>query len=159
MSANFTSKRNPAYVGVVDGDGNLIGTQGAPLVVASASQPQGNALPEHVLEPHTFLNADGLQTGSMVDHTGMSPVKVNYQPGIPSEVRIAVPEGFYKANNPDYPLFVFEPNLTDANIPVNMSMFGINGSYTSDADATAADIRAGKTAYVNGVKITGTGNF
>lgn len=31
MPANFTSKRNPAYVGLVDNEGNQLGTQGNPI--------------------------------------------------------------------------------------------------------------------------------
>lgn len=125
------------------------------------SVPQGDATEEHVLAPHRFMSGGSFKqkVGTIPDYTGMSPQKVDYQPGIPTEVRIVVPEGFYKANNPSYPLFAYEPNLTADKIPVNVSMFGVDGSYTSDADATAADIRAGKTAYVNGVKITGTATF
>lgn len=124
---------------------------GSDIVVAS-----GDADPTHVLDGKTFTNDSGAQTGTMTDYTGMSPTQATYQAGIPEEVRIEIPEGFYKANDPIYPLFVFESNLTEGNIPVGVSMFGINGTYTSDADAIAEDLRAGKTMYVNGVKITGT---
>ena len=42
------------------------------------------------------------------------------------------------------------------NIRAGLSILGVTGTYTSDATATAADIASGKTAYVNGSKITGT---
>ena len=50
--------------------------------------------------------------------------------------------------------------IVAGNIKSGVSIFGVTGNYsgldTSDADATAADIASGKTAYVNGVKVTGT---
>ena len=51
---------------------------------------------------------------------------------------------------------VVDANLVAENIAKGKSILGRNGSYTSDADATASDIAFGKTAYVNGEKITGT---
>ncbi len=47
--------------------------------------------------------------------------------------------------------------ITANKIAKGQSIAGVAGSYTSDANATAADIAVGKTAYVNGNKITGTG--
>ena len=43
-----------------------------------------------------------------------------------------------------------------ANIAKGATIFGVAGTYTSDANATAGDILKNKTAYVNGSKITGT---
>lgn len=43
-----------------------------------------------------------------------------------------------------------------ANIKTGVNIFGVTGTFTSDANATAAQIQSGRTAYVNGVKITGT---
>ena len=47
-------------------------------------------------------------------------------------------------------------NLSAANIKTGVTVGGVAGTFTSDATATAAQILSGKTAYVNGQKVTGT---
>lgn len=49
-----------------------------------------------------------------------------------------------------------DADLTAANIKKGIEVFGITGTYTGDATATTEHILSGKTAYVNGEKITGT---
>ena len=46
--------------------------------------------------------------------------------------------------------------LSSNDIRVGRKILGITGTYTSDADAEASHIMTGKTAYVNGVKLSGT---
>lgn len=42
------------------------------------------------------------------------------------------------------------------NLKAGVEAFGVQGNFTSDADATAADIAKDKVAYVNGEKVIGT---
>lgn len=53
-----------------------------------------------------------------------------------------------------------DADLIAGNIKSGVNIFGVTGTYsgldTSDATASASDINSGKTAYVNGTKITGT---
>ena len=49
-----------------------------------------------------------------------------------------------------------DSNFKAANIAKGATIFGVAGTYTSDGTATASDIISGKTAYVNGSKITGS---
>lgn len=63
--------------------------------------------------------------------------------------------GFYNGIN-----IPGDTDLVASNIKKDIEIFGITGTYegtdTSDATATAADILTGKTAYVNREKLTGT---
>lgn len=56
--------------------------------------------------------------------------------------------------------YFYVPNCTPANIKAGVKVGGKNayltGTYTSDADAAATNILSGKTAYVNGTKVTGS---
>lgn len=49
-----------------------------------------------------------------------------------------------------------DADLVAANIKKDVQIFGVTGSYTSDATAAASDIVSGETAYVDGNKITGS---
>lgn len=48
-----------------------------------------------------------------------------------------------------------DADLTAANIKSGVNIFGVAGTYTSDATATAARMLSGYTAYAKGAKITG----
>lgn len=48
-----------------------------------------------------------------------------------------------------------DADLTAANIKKGVNVFGVTGAFTSDATAAANQILSGKTAYVNGAKVTG----
>lgn len=47
-------------------------------------------------------------------------------------------------------------NITASNLAVGFNTLGIEGNYTADANAVASGIYNGQTAYVNGVKLSGT---
>lgn len=73
----------------------------------------------------------------------------------PSADKRYLKPGFYNGIN-----IPGDSDLVAANIKKDIEIFGVTGTYegtdTSDATATAADILTGKTAYVNGEKLTGT---
>ena len=49
-----------------------------------------------------------------------------------------------------------DANLTAGNIAQGKEIFGVTGTYTSDANATAESMQLGVSAYVNGTRVVGT---
>ncbi len=114
----------------------------------------GIATTDQVLSGVTFtsVNGNGL--------TGTMPSKdaETYTPGTSDQI-IAASQYLAGAQT-----IKGDANLVAENIAKDVTIFGITGTHqggssggtdTSDATATSADILSGKTAYVNGVKITG----
>ena len=60
--------------------------------------------------------------------------------------------GYYE----DCSIEVYHDNHDETNIRAGVNVFGVTGTFTADATATAADIAKGKTAGVKGEMITGT---
>ena len=83
-----------------------------------------------------------------VDGTMPNNGQLNYTPSANSQ---SIPSGYTSGGT-----ISGDADLIAANIKKDVEIFGVTGTYTSDADATASDISRNKTAYANGQKITGT---
>ena len=113
----------------------------------------GNAIAGDVLSGKTFTNDAGQQTGSMTNKVGSATVIT------PSTSYQTIPQGFYGGAAGDGKVSAVA-NATPGNIRSGVTIAGVAGSSsvvdTSDANANAGLIYTGYTAYVNGVKLTGT---
>ena len=95
---------------------------------------------------------NGVSAGSITNNTTLPSGKtssgtLNYN----NYIKIGA--GYYA--NDLYYAGQTDADLTAANIKTGVNILGVTGTFTADADATASHILSGKTAYVNGVKITG----
>lgn len=115
---------------------------------AGLDTSDATASADEILEDKTaYVNGEKI--------TGTYP-KITNSGFTPAATDVALPHGYYDYSN----CIVGDPDLLAENIKSGVNIFNVAGSYTgldtSDATATAAQILSGATAYVDGVKITGT---
>lgn len=118
------------------------------------SDNANGAAASDVLSGKTFW---GLRTdGTWGLNTGTIPSQGNVT-GSNGSLSVPIPNGYYTGNNT---ATAADTGLVSGNIRSGASIFGVSGSPsvvdTSSANAVASNIASGRTAYVNGSKITGT---
>lgn len=114
-----------------------------------------------VLQGKIFYGADGEnKKGTMPQKTMINGTYSSHTGGQLPRIMFDLTESGYVTPDTDVVMFtasLFDGiGLTDDKILKGKNILHLNGTATSDATANAADIAIGKTAYVNGVKITGT---
>lgn len=134
-----------------------------------ADTSDATATADDIVAGKTAYGKDGKLTGTIVNISGQETYSNLLQHSL-SQVKItlqAQDTGLFVGKNqnlfvtiPDYELAT-TVGLTADKIKEGETILGVAGTVeegidTSDATAAAGDITTGKTAYVNGVKITGT---
>lgn len=106
-----------------------------------------------VLAGKTVHGATGSITGTMTEN-GLAGVKVSTIDGA------TIPSGHYDGTGKAAIDTDEAAKIVSGNIKAGVTILGVAGSTsvvdTADATATAATVKTGVTAYVNGAKITGT---
>ena len=114
-----------------------------------------------VLQGKIFYGADGEgKKGTMPQKTSVNGLYDVYIQGQIPRVAFKITENGYVTSNSSTVVLAANLfngiSLTADKILKGKKVLYLDGTATSDATATAADILSGKTAYVNGVKLTGT---
>ena len=121
---------------------NIFGVAGNANVVDTSS---GDATAAQILSGKKAYVDGKLVTGSIA-----SLAAKTYTPGTSNQTIAA---GKYLSGAQT---IAGDADLKAANIKSGVELFGVTGTYTSDANATAAQILSGKKAYVDGKLVTGT---
>ncbi len=112
-----------------------------------------DAAASNVLAGKTFYK-DSKKTGSMTNQ-GAGGGTISTKAG-----SVSIPEGYYSGTGSVSISSTEQRKIITGNIKSGVSILGVSGKSsvvdTSDADATAGNILSGKTAYVNGTKLTGS---
>ena len=107
-----------------------------------------------ILSGKTSHNAGGLVTGSMPNN-GAVTGSIGTKDG-----KYTIPAGYHSGAGTVAINAAEQAKLISGNIRAGVTVLGVSGSSsvveTQDGTATTGEIIKGKTAYVNGSKITGT---
>lgn len=126
-----------------------------------SSQTSATAVANQILKGQTaWVNGTKI-TGTMNNYAGR-PQHIDARRLNNNRFEVAVANGFHgyswAQNSYEY-MELSEVastlGLTAAKLAKGQTVCGVAGTYTSDGNAAAGDIRKNKTAYVNGSKITG----
>ncbi len=104
----------------------------------------GSVTSTEMLEGYT-----GYAKGKLVSGSIKKKGSTTYTPGVNNQI---INRGQYLDEDQ---VIIGDKDLVAENIKSGVELFGVNGTYTSDANAVSNQILSGKTAYVNGNKITG----
>ena len=112
-----------------------------------------NAVASDIISGKTAYVNGNKVTGNIATRTGTISIS---NPSISGNnlVTPTIPNGYYNNSKISFN----RNNLYPESIKAGTNLYGVTGTFTNDATATASDIVSGKTAYVNGNKITGTLN-
>ena len=113
--------------------------------VAGTFTSDANAEANQILSGKTAYVKGNKITGSIG-----SKGSTTYTPGVNNQT---ISKGQYLSENQT---ILGDADLKAANIKNGVEIFGVTGTFTSDANAAANQILSGKTAYVKGNKITGS---
>lgn len=161
--------------------GSAVPTQGAKTVTPSTSVQTAvssgtyvtgdikvSAMPAGILSTPTINTNTGLVTGGVttsgyISNSATKTLQLNTKSAAtitPTTTNQTINAGQYLTGAQ---IIQGDANLIPKNIASGVSIFGVTGTHqggggtdTSDATATQADIVNGKTAYINGGKVTGT---
>ena len=124
-----------------------------------------NGLPYTYNNP-AVVNTENILQGYQTYNDSLAPVigtmpnngALNYTPSTSQQI---IPAGYTSGGTIAAVTSSIDSDIVAGNIKKDVEILGVTGTLeegidTSDATATADDILEGKTAYVNGVKLTGT---